>query len=161
MRPIVAVRAGIPDRWMVVGDDGFGIAYPAEFADPVSGLPRDHEEIDLCCLLSGAEVVDLLACDFRLSRPPRALTGMASALGDPHGEVAMRATESAPLRVAASVADVLFGGRVAVLPLGDDAARAAYLRGAAAVTAPDLASARAMKKLLEVPVAMPKLFVAA
>lgn len=49
--------------------------------DPLHGFPLNHGEARMEQALFGAGLVDLLAVDHSMSRPPRRLTGMASALG--------------------------------------------------------------------------------
>lgn len=162
VRPVVAVRAGVPAAWIVADAqavEGRRLAYPAELTGPVHDTPRDAALCRHLCTLAGEEVVDLLALDFGLVKSPRLLCGMAEALGDADGEVADAADEDSPLPLAGAVRDVLFGRVGLVLPLGNAVARAAYLRRAGAVVAPSLDAARAVKKLLEVPMREPKLFV--
>jgi len=183
LRPVIALRAGVPDAWVEAPPplpDGWAecalemgegepamdaprIAWPPALCDAVHGLPRADaaDRLAWWSMVAGHDILDLMACDWAMAKPPRLLRGMADALGDALGEAADRATPAAPLRVAETVRDVVFGPPGLVLPIGDAAARAAYLRRAAAVVAPTLEAARRVNKLLEAPpVAGPALFVA-
>jgi hypothetical protein len=183
LRPVIALRAGVPDAWieappplpdgwaecaleMGEGDparDVTQIVYPEALCDPVHKTPRADaaDRLAWWAMMAGHDIVDLATCDWALAKPPRLLRGMADALGDTLGAVADEATQAAPLRVAETVRDVLFGPPGMVLPIGNAVARAGYLRRAAAVVAPSLEAARRVNKLLEAPpVAGPALFVA-
>lgn len=146
VRPVVAVRTG---------------AVPGDLVarDAVHRLPRDPMRARWWSMVAGEDVVDLLACDWAMVKPPRVLRGVALALGDPDG---LLAEEEAPVHVARSVAEALTVPGL-VLPLGDEARRAAYLRGCAGgIVARDVAHGAILKKLCAVPVvAPPKLFVVA
>lgn len=150
-RTIVAVRHGAP-----------AAGYPQWMLDAVHGLPIHHAaEAAWWRMVAGEEIVDLLACDAAMRQPPRLLVGMAEALGDPFGEAAQQASAAEPLRVAETVADVVFGAAGRVLPLGNADRRAAYLRQASAVVVDSLDAGRRVKKLMEQPAASgPSLFVA-
>ena len=180
-RPVVAVRQGVPAHWidapaplpegwadlaMEMGveappADTARIAYPAGIACPVHGVPLPGHAARLRWwgMVAGLDVVDLIACDYAMRRPPRVFLGHADALGDATGDAADEADEAAPLPVVECVADALFGPPGCVLPLGDAGRRAAYLRRASALVAPSLDLGRKLKRLVEAPVAAPKLFV--
>jgi hypothetical protein len=146
IRPVVAVRAGAVPPGLVV-------------RDAVHGVAQDAARAAWWQMMAGEDIVDLLACDWGLSKPPRRLLGQALALGDPNG---MRAEEGEPVHIARGVAEALTVPGL-VLPLGDAGERAAYLRGCAGgIVARDLDHGAALKKAAVVPpVAAPQLFVVA
>jgi len=144
MRLVVAVRRGeLPG-----GFDPLSLVREA-----VHALPASPELAGWWAMVAGCEIVDLLACDWAMSAPPRSLTGMAHAVGDVD---ALRAEfDTAPIGVARTLAEA-FRVPGLVLPLGGPARRGAYLRRCASgVVARNLDHARELKKLAALPVQMP------
>jgi hypothetical protein len=123
-----------------------GIAY-----DPVHGHPLgDGWALERGWLaLAGPDILDLLALDWELRRPPLRLTGMAYALGDASGVLVAEWPE--PVRLVRDAREWLALARQgAVLPLGDDAQAQSYLRSlTGGIVVTDTEQGRAVKRLLE------------
>lgn len=129
---------------------------PGVAMDPVVGMPAAGQwgRIRGFRAIWGEEIVDLVAVPPKGSRDvPRLLTGAGVALGDAHGLLAADADDEEPVPLARSVGSWLArAADGAVLPLGEPAQQAAYLRGIAApIVAEDLAHGLALERLLKRP----------
>jgi len=145
-RLILAVRAG----WF------HPARIPGVVMDPVLGLPAAGQQgrIRGFRAIWGEEIVDLVAVPPKGSRDvPRLLIGAGVALGDAYGLLADGPHEDEPVPLARTVGTWLArAAEGAVLPLGEPAQQAAYLRGIAApLVAEDLAHGLALERLLKRP----------
>ena len=143
-RPVFAVRAGDPPA--------FAAGYPASVTFNLHGCPTAEgwRSIFAWRALAGAEIVDLIACDWRLAKPPRRLVGAAPTLGfGAGGEDTMPGDE--PVRLCRSVGAwvaCLFR-HTAALPLGSPLEQQATLRSfGAGVVCEDLEHGEAVNRLL-------------
>ena len=152
---VIAVRTG--DPWI----SDFGL--PAWIdVDPVHRTPTAEGMSRLrgSRALFGPDIVDLLACDLTLTKPPRRMTGMARALGyGAAGEYTT--TDDGPVPIVRTVLEWLAHSTDgACLPLGSSVERAELLRGfGGGVTAMDLAHGETLQRLMKrEPIQNPEIF---
>jgi hypothetical protein len=150
MRVILPVRAGEPL-------DGWSDRVPRN----LHGMPLSGTAMDVEALRHGADIIDLLAFDHSMARPPRRLIGIARALG-PQPEMAECRAE--PVRLARDLPEwFALLPEAPVLLLGGADERAETLREyACGVVCSDLKHGEAMERLSRRPVPAPlKILVAA
>lgn len=153
-RLILAVREGppiIPLDLCPINPDEEGASWRA-----LHNLPKDRRNRAVL----GCHILDCLALDPTLRRPPLRLTGDADVLGyvpewglDPDG----------PVQVHRTIAGWLTGGCRGLVLLGNNAAghQEALLRCTAGIVGEDLAHATTLKRLMERPIPVtPPIYVA-
>ncbi|WP_264716355.1 hypothetical protein [Limobrevibacterium gyesilva] len=156
-RWVIAVRQGPVPRF-----DAVGLYDPQEPGDAMRQLhllPSAAERA-IPVAIFGGSIVDCLAVDISLTKPPLRLTGFADVLGDPPEWGEDRAV---PMRIHRNVRDWLGDFCRGLVLIGADtgAHQAALLRCQSGVVGSDVAHARALKKLIERPhPAAPPIFVA-
>ena len=161
---VVEPRAAAAKHWRLVVPVLAGPPADAAWmpAHPVTAIPT-AETSRMESAIWGEHVLDLLAVDWSLKRPPRRLLGAASALGfGACGDDTAEGDE--PVLLAADLADWLERlPHGPSLPLGDDAERAATIRRfGGGVVCGDLDHGMAVERLLRRPLpTLPKILVAA
>lgn len=145
LRPIIAVRAGLPEAW--------GDAIPDCVERHPAGMPtpRGRTMIESWSALRGAEIIDLLACDWALAKPPRRLVGAAATLG--FGADGQEDTweGDVPVQLCRSIGEwvgTLFRARASVLLGNAGEQQATVLRFAGGVVCQDLAHGETVERLM-------------